>query len=290
MRAKFRKVPYAIKSSQLLVRDIIEPYFYNPYHYHPEYELVAIIRGTGTRYIGDSIEAFREGDVVLVGANLAHSWRCDDIYYREDTDLTARAVIIQFGKNFLGQDIWHLKVMGHIKKLLYDSGKGVKIKGKTENNIKNRMLNMLNYGSIDQIACLLSILDTISKMDEQQLLASPGFTSIANTPDKAKINKVCSFVINNFQDDISLQEAANITHMAPQSFCRFFKKETHKTFVSYLNEVRVGYACKLLINNSFCISQVALESGFNTISYFNRKFKEIKGQTPSEYRTRFNRT
>lgn len=266
---------------------MIEPYFYNPYHYHPEYELTAIIRGTGTRYIGDTVEPFREGDLVLVGSNLAHMWKCDDIYYKGKEDLIARAIVIQFNKNFLGKDLWHLNEMQQVDKLLQDSTQGIKIKGKTKDNIKNRMLNMVSYDPVNRIACLLSILDTISKSDELQLLASPGFANADDTPDKAKINKVSSFVIDNFQNDISLNDAARIAYMTPEGFCRFFKRETHKTFISYLNEVRIGYACKLLIDDSYSISQIALESGYNTISYFNRQFKKIKGQTPSQYRIRF---
>jgi len=265
----------------------MEPYFYNPYHYHPEYELTAIIRGSGTRYIGDSIDKFGPGDLVLVGSNLSHLWKCDDKYYNEDADLTVRAIVIQFNRNFLGEDFWSLKEMKGIKKLLLRSKRGVRLNGDNRIQLQKQILDLLNCMAVERVTGLLSILNIIAKTDDYDLLASPNFANINKASDKKKINEICSFVIDNFQNDIYLHDVADIAHMTRPAFCRFFKKETNKTFFSYLNEVRIGYACKLLIDDSFSISQIALESGFNTISYFNRQFKKIMDQTPSHYRSRF---
>lgn len=290
MQPQFIKVPNSPDTS-FLIRDMKVPYFYNPFHFHPELELTFIIHGTGTRFIGDNIDYFCQGDLVLVGPNLPHLWKNDKVYY-EDEGLNSHAIVIQFKEDFLRNEFGELPEMAQIKSLLASSEQGLKIFGQTQHKIAKRMLAMLKQSPIERIASLLMILSTIAASREYELLSSPGFAKAYNNSkaDMERINRVYAYVIENFSEDINLNDIARVANLSPTAFCRYFKSCTNKTFSAFLLETRLNYACKLLVNDARNITQVSFEAGFNNLSYFNRQFKKFTGISPLQYKRKFLKT
>jgi len=262
------------------------PHTYDIWHNHVELEFLHILNGSGTRFIGDSIEAFEDGDLVLVGSNLPHVWRSDKIYYENIPDKKIDLILTQFIKDFAGKDFFDLPEMNCIKELMDDAVCGLQIIGKTRDIVSNRLIKLNETSGGNRLLAFLSILFDIAQSKEYRKLSSMGFIDSYQSKGANRINKVQDFIMNNFTEDISLKEAANIANMNEAAFCRYFKSVTLKTFTQFLNEVRIGYACKLLLHQNFNINGVGYEAGFKNISYFHRVFKNTLGYTPKEYRNK----
>lgn len=285
-QAQFIKVPDASQSS-FLIQDMNVPFFYNPYHFHPELELTYISKGTGTRYIGDNIERFSEGDLVLVGPNLPHLWKNDKVYYEGNPEVQARAIVIQFTENFLGNTIWELLEMRKIKRMLKSSEQGLKIQNTRQKEIVDLMHKMIDQSGAEEIISLLTILNIISEDRSIKPLSGKTYSGISTHSKLERINAVFAFISKNFSENITLEETAEVANMSPTAFCRYFKTHTNKTFSSFLLETRIHHCCKLIMNEDTNISEIAFESGFNSLSYFTKQFKKLIGMTPSEYKKKF---
>jgi AraC-like DNA-binding protein len=262
------------------------PHTYDIWHNHIELEFLHIIKGSGTRFIGDSIEAFGDGDLVLVGPNLPHVWRSDKIYYENNPDLKIELILTQFLKDFAGKDFFNLPEMTALREFLDDAAQGVQVLGETRALVSKKLIDLTLSTGGEKLLEFLSILNFIAKTKEYKVLSSLGFIDSYQSKGADRINKVHDYIMNNFTEDISLQQAADIANMNETAFCRYFKTTTLKTFTQFLNEVRIGYACKLLLHQKLNISSVGYESGFKNISYFNRVFKNALGITPQEYQKR----
>ncbi|WP_296635673.1 AraC family transcriptional regulator [Polaribacter sp.] len=258
------------------------PYFLKIWHYHPELELVIILKSEGTCFIGDGIEKFKKGDVVLIGENLPHIWVNDDAYFNTNSNENAKAISIHFKQDFLGDGFIKKPEMSDIFSLFEEAKQGLKFL-----NVKDHLIQeikeMLNLSGFEKTIVFLLILNKLAKHSSIEKIASQGYTNHFKSSKNDTQNKVQSYIFKNFNQDISLVQAANIAHMNPSAFSRYFKHINRKTFTKYVSEIRIGYACKLLIENKFNISEICYESGFKNISNFNRQFKIIMKCTPSEY-------
>ncbi|MGV8136064.1 MAG: AraC family transcriptional regulator [Mangrovibacterium sp.] len=266
----------------------MRPNFYNTWHYHEELELTFILKSRGTRFVGDSIQQFSTGDLVLVGENTPHVWKNNDSYYKEPVANAAEAIVIHFKKDFAGADFFNMPEMIRIRNLINDAKRGICFRGKEKNNVCKKIVALVNKNPFKQVLGLIEILNLLANVSEYYLLSSSGFIKIFFAIENDHINNVYAYIFENFRGNITLQKAAKIAHLTPTAFCRFFKSRTRKTFTQFLNEVRIGFACRLLIEGKFDIAQVCFESGFNNLSYFNRQFKIIKNDTPSSYREKYN--
>jgi AraC-like DNA-binding protein len=263
-------------------------FFPCPWHYHPEYELVLVLKSSGRRMVGDHIGYFKEGDLVFMGSMLPHVWVNDPIYLNGKAAHLADAVVIHFKEDFLGKHFFDIPEMETMKRLLDLSKRGMAITGKTREKMNLIMKRMIPMNGIQRLASLMSIFDILSSTSEYELLASPDF---ANNPDKKESNRlgeVMEYIMRNFDEDISLPKAASMANMGLTTFCNFFKENYRVTFVEYLNLIRVGHACKLLSLNDQTIAEIAYSCGFSTLANFNRQFKKYKGMTPSDYREKLN--
>lgn len=260
------------------------PYLEVPWHFHPEAELIFIEKGSGYRFVGDHSEAFSEGDIALVGANLPHVWRSDSIYKKSVPGLTAHVQVVHFHDTIFRGPLAILPEMSGINQLLFESQFGIKFFGAARDRIETEMRELKKSTGIDKLLGLIRVLDFMSKTDEKQLLASVGYSKIRKSSDFEKFDKAHRYMIDNFQQDIKLGVVADLIGMTPTSFCRYFKKHTNKSFTTVLNEIRIGHACKLLIENELSISGICFESGFSNLSNFNEQFKMIKGVSPSRFR------
>lgn len=271
------------KSSFVLQKDVY-PHYPTPWHYHPEYELVLVLKSSGEKIIGDHISSFADGDLAFLGPFLPHVYHNSQIYYEENSNLTAEAIVIHFTKDFLGNHFFNIPEMEAIVSFLENSVMGFSITGKTRQLVARKMNDMLEMPGPVRVIELLTILHTLSETKDKKRLASPGFIQNFKASGSEQITKVCDFIMKNFAADLTLEQVARIANMSPNAFCNFFKRRTRKTFVNFLNEVRVGYACKLLSVDRLNITEVCYSSGFKNLSNFNRQFKRIVNKTPHKYR------
>jgi len=271
-----------LESSSLSIKHNCYAYFLKIWHYHPELELVHILKSTGTRFIGDSIQKFKEGEVILIGENLPHMWLNEETYFSEDSEKISEAIAIHFNRSFMGTEFLNATEMRHIDKLLEESKFGLKFI-KLDQGVKNKITELKSLEGFDRLVQFLKILNDLAKHDNIKRLTSEGFLSSFTKTGNKSLDKAYAYIFKNFTKNISLEEIAEIANMNPSAFSRFFKRMNRKGYKEYVNEIRIGYACKLLTEHEFNITSICYESGFNNISNFNRQFKKITGKSPSVY-------
>lgn len=251
------------------------PFFEFKWHYHPEYELTCIVKGNGNRIVGNSYEQFAEGDMVLLGSNLPHTWS-----NKQSDDTYSEAIVIQFSKEFISPFLdLHESVL--IKNMLESSSRGISF-GPDE-SLRARMIELTESKGMDRILGLISLLDELSKR-QTSFIAPNTFHNVVSKKSEMRINKVCNYIQNHFSDKLSIKKVADLIHLTESNFCKFFKKATGKTYSNYINEIRINEACRLLVQTEKTVSQISFECGFETLSYFNRVFMKIKQMTPSKYK------
>lgn len=259
------------------------PYFYNRWHFHPEAELLHVQKGTGIQFMGDSIQQFKKDDVILVGSNLPHFWRCDEIYFQKNQKLKAVATVAHFKEDFWGTGFLDLPENKKIKALLTKAKRGISITGPTKNYVIDKLNEMLKAQDAERIILLLQLLNKIAESKNYRIISSSGFEPGIERKATERINAVYSYSLAHFREKINLKKIAEVSNISPNSFCRYFKLHTRKTYLNFLLELRVGHASKLLIENKLTITQVCYESGFNNITNFYKSFKRITTKTPLEY-------
>ncbi len=286
MRPILRKVD-AGHNYSFSVREDVYPYLYNHWHFHPEAELTLICKGRGIRLVGDSIERFEDSDLVLLGGDLPHLWRNDAVYFQGLPDLQVEAIAVHFHEDFWGTAFLELPELKAIRDLLEKAKRGLRVTGDTKYRISCQMESILKASGTQRIGHLLNMLDQIATSRDYELLSSVGFSKNYDLLNTDKINRIYTYTFNNFQKKITLKDAAATVNISPHSFCRYFRSRTLKTYGQFLLEVRVGYACKLLIENKMSVARIGYACGFNNLSNFNRHFKSLAGTTPLQYAKKY---
>lgn len=277
MRASYEKIP-ANDETSLLARHIKVPYFDAPLHFHPEYELTLIISGNGKRFVGDSVENFESGDLVLLGSNLPHFWRSD-----KPSETTSEAIVIQFSTDFVENILGKLPECKNILSMLILAKCGIKFKA----SFAVLLEDLIDKKDLKRLTLFIELLETLSQSTDYQILASENFNIKPDDAENERMRKILEFTLDNFQNEVEINEVADLANLTVPSFCRYFKARTRKTYIDYLHEIRVGHARKLLIDNKLSISQIGLECGFQNLSNFHRIFKKQVGLTPLAYRKHF---
>lgn len=273
-----------ITDQQLVhIKKVDTSYLNKPFHFHPNCELVYIQEGYGKRVIGDNVSTFNEGDLVLMGPNLPHIWTNDDVFYKGDKHYHSRAVVVYFSPALL-DPILQPQALAPVVALIKKSMRGLVFTGRTQDTIAQALSLITEEDGLPQFIRVLSVLHELSLSREMRYISSNKFVNTYNERDTDRINGVYQFLMQHFKQDIHLEEVANIAHMAPTAFCRFFKQRTQKTFSHFLNELRVRHACELLNNPEKTISEISYESGYHNLTNFNKFFKEITGLSPSQFR------
>ena len=261
--------------------------FYNQWHFHPEIELIYIHKGRGTRFIGTDVHRFEPDELFLFGSNLAHMWRCDPEYFREDAKQKAEVTIIYFHHDFLGDKFFNIPELKNIESLLQMAKQGIKITGQTKTRAKKLVSKLVESHGVLRIVTLLSILELIANSKEKKYI-SPSYQKVRiEVTEATRLNKVFQHISENFQRKITLSEIAAVANLSAKAFCRYFKSKTSKTFYDFLLEVRIAHACHLLLEKDMSVYEICYDSGFNNLSNFNRYFKKITNKTPSEYKQEF---
>lgn len=277
-------------SRAFVLKDLEAPFFDPNWHFHPEYQLFLVIKGKGTRFVGDNISPFKKWDLVLTGPNLPHLWRSDLQYFHKDSELRTHGIVIYFQESFLEGAIHKLEEFEQVRYLLQRSNYGLVISGETNLKLRDMILDMSLMSGAKSILQLLRILDVMSLSDEITQIASAGYTNKTSYTEADQMSRVLEHIMSNFTQEVTVEELASIANLSVTSFNRYFKSRTNKCFSEFLCEMRIGHACQLLLHSDFNISQICYESGFNTLSNFNRQFKNVTNNTPSEYKKEYYRS
>ncbi|TCD11246.1 AraC family transcriptional regulator [Pedobacter frigidisoli] len=248
------------------------------WHYHPEIEMVFVNGGSGKRQIGSHVSYYTDGDLILIGSDLPH---CG---FTDTNTGNKTEVVIQMKPDFLGTDFLSLKETRGIANLFEKAKYGIAFGKDTMKLVGATLEKMHNAWPLEKLLALLGVLRELEQASDYKLLNALNFSLEMQVQDNDRINMIFNFVKDHFQEQISLEDIAEMASMTVPSFCRYFKKITKKTFTKFVNEYRVVHASKLLAEKHISITAISFESGFNNFSHFNKIFHEFTGKSASEYR------
>ena len=256
------------------------------WHYHPEFELTLITSGRGRRFVGDHIADFREGDLVLLGPLLPHTWRSGP---SSPGSNPRRAIVIQFLDNFLGTAIGECKELSLVQQLLTRSRHGLQFLGRHRTVVANQLENLVNLRPAQKLSELLNILDELSAAKQTRSLASKAYAIPRQRNTSPRISDILETIHRNFQRPLRQNDLARTADLSRAAFNRNFRQATGTTLVDYVNDLRIGHACRMLAESSKPITEICFESGFTNLSNFNRCFLRRRGMPPSKFRSQFRR-
>ena len=277
MRAKLEHIKTQKDNNSILCYEVVVPSFEFYWHFHPEYELTYIIKGKGRRMVGDSIENFAEGDLILLGPDTPHTWVSDKLKRG-----TCRAMVIQFSESFM-EPFLAIPEIKKIKTLLSYAKLGIHFIAGKKHNIEDAINQIYAARGVLLLTSFFNFLNTLSGL-QSKILASSNYQKVKDKQNERRINKVLHYIQHNFKERLSLHTAAGLIHLSESAFCKYFKRSLGKTFSDYVNEIRIAHACSLLIETDRPISTIAYECGFENVAYFNRIFLKKKNVQPGRYR------
>ncbi len=284
IKASFESIQQQ-EESQLVVRRFELEAFTAPYHFHPEYELTLILKGEGKRYVGNHLDAYYDGDLCLLGSNLPHCWRTEPVV---KGTVNAISLVVHFTPDFAGTTFMEKPALAEIRRLLQKSMRGIRFPSEGNDLVRKKMMALLETtNQFERLLILLELLHALSLRSDVQLLDADSDYQQNPSIDQHRINPVLAYIIDNFREEVSLAEAARLTNMTTNAFCKYFKKITRKTFMELVIEYRLNYATTQLVQTDKPISHICFESGFNDSTHFSRIFKSRMKATPLQYRQQF---
>ncbi len=267
------------------IRTFEQHAFTSPYHYHPEFELTLIRKGKGKRYIGNQMNHFCNQELVFMGPNLPHCWKTDPLVQEK---VNASSIVVQFNINFLGEDFFQKPELAPIKKFLDMSQRGIVFGSTVIPAISDSLEAMVNEPvNFKKLHIFLDILHRLSTTTNFKLLNSLSYIPLQNAKDMERINKIFTYIVENFKTNVKLEDVACEACMTQNAFCKYFKKMTHKTFIEVVLEYRLDFAISLLLNTDKSIEHICFECGFNDTVYFIRMFKSKMRLSPLQYKKKF---
>jgi AraC-like DNA-binding protein len=255
------------------------------WHYHPEFELTWIVKSHGTRFVGDNIEAYRAGDLVLIGPNLPHCWHDE----RTEDSNAPEAVVVQFRPEIFGRDLLDLPEFEPARRLFRASKCGLHLEGEAAMRVQRQMRALFEKSGIARLIGLLDILRVLTEASgSSRHLASEDYhiTNDITEVNRQRIELVHRYVRHNLASEINQAEVARMVGLTPPAFSRFFRRATGQTFVGFVNILRINEVCRAMAEGNACITNIAMNCGYNNIANFNRQFLALKGMNPSQYRER----
>ncbi|MDR1455452.1 MAG: AraC family transcriptional regulator [Tannerella sp.] len=261
--------------------------FTYPWHFHREYEIIYFAGGEGFRFVADSTEMIRPGDIILIGSNVPHYTRSAEKYYAGDASLRVKGAVIQFAHDFMSFAIGNYTDMKPIRELLKTADRGIHFPAPANTGLVDRVMELPTVKGVERMARLLLLLDKMAHFRQQRTLGTPHFNLHIFPYTDNRMEKALRYINRNYAKNIKLNDLAAIASMNTSAFCRYFKGKSGKSPVSYIQELRVDYACRLLTSTGLDILQICIECGFNTPSHFNRVFKRNTRLTPTEYKIQF---
>ncbi len=270
-----------------VVKELQERHFDPIWHAHSEYQLFVVLNGTGTRFIGDSIKAFQAGELIFTGPHVPHVWRNDDVYFQAGSGLRASGIVIYLNENFLGEYFLEKEEIVMLKKLFTKSLRGLDFFGSPRQHVIALMKELTSLHGLPSLIHVLRILEILSRTKEYRYISSRPHVDTLDQHEADRLNKVYEYVFKNFRRKIRLQDLAELLHMTPTSFSRYFTMKNNKSFSRFISEIRIKHACKMLTESDESVSHICYSCGFDTLSNFNKQFREITMRKPTQYRKEF---
>ncbi|GLU42877.1 AraC family transcriptional regulator [Allomuricauda sp. NBRC 101325] len=258
-----------------------ERIFYDHLHQHEEIQISYIAKGSGSLVVADSISDYQEGDVLVIGGFVPHA-------FKSDASASSKSIMhtLFFDINSFGKDFFGITDLASTKEFFKKSEMGIRVVSNKEVIIE-AFRKLKSQNKVEQIATLLLVISEIMKAQTQPL-SSFVYRKTFSDDEGKRMNDVFKHAMEKFNEPIELDEIAQVANMSKNAFCRYFKRRTNKTFFQFLIEIRIENACKLILSQpELAISAVSDQCGFNNIANFNRKFKELKGCSPTQFRSKF---
>ncbi len=262
------------------------PHLYNHLHQHPEIQVTLIKQSSGILIAGDYIGRFEPGDVFIIGSNQPHVFRNDSVYFRKKK--TAESITVFFDENTLGKEFWLQSELASLQSFFSESQFGYRVLGSKHHEMQEILLSLKDASGLKKLNLFIHLLDLLSTNQELQPLSKTHPQRTIKSFDGSRLNRIIAYTFKESQRTVNLTEIAGIANMTVEAFCKYFKTRTGKTYINFLNEIRISKACKYLLLEDKTITEVCYESGFSNLSNFNRVFKRITGKTPKEYRKAVN--
>jgi AraC-like DNA-binding protein len=257
-----------------------EPRFAFDWHYHPEYELTLIVSGSGRRYVGDRVDEYAPGDLVLVGAETPHTWESGEAAWHE-------AVTLQFQHDVFGAGLFSRPEFQRVQRLLDRTALGLRFTGAGAEDIATVMLGLSDLDPARRSVRLLEILVSLSELDAAALATHSLITRV-DAAARRRIDLAIGYVHRDYAGEVSVRRAAALVSMTPDAFSRFFRVHTGRTFTDYVNDVRLAEACRRLVEEEdSAIGDISAGCGYQNLSHFNRRFRLRNGMSPREFRRHF---
>ena len=256
----------------------LKNYFF--WHYHPEYELVYVEATTGIRHVGQNISSFMGSDLVLIGSNIPH------LNFDYGIETAYRQIVVQLKENFLGDAINQTPELSAIQKLFGKAYLGLSFSGATKDVVVKKLKDIQSLGYFEQLLSLLEVFQILATSGEVTELNEQDTSVKLFLNDKIRMGAVYKYIHANYNQTTDVNAVAASVHLSTPAFCRYFKKQTKMTFTEFVNQYKITQSKTLLLQDK-SISEVCYESGFESLSYFNKLFKKIAGENPSVFKKRY---
>ena len=276
-------IPVSGQQSVIVQEDRL-PHFYNHLHRHKETQITWIQQGEGTLLAGDYMQRFKPGDIFVLGANQPHLFKSDPSYFDKRKKREALSLTIFFDANDLFGTVLNLPEMKSVNKFVQSTFRGLQVPDANRAEISRLITQVKLQKDAGRLAAFLQLMQAMATIKKWKVLATVSSPYSISESEGLRMNDIYQYTMEHFTENISLSSIASVAHLTPQAFCRYFKKHTRKTYVSFLNEVRITEACKKMVQGDFdSYSSVAYQAGFNNVVTFNRVFKKTTGRSPREY-------
>jgi AraC-like DNA-binding protein len=282
-------IPFTIpiaKENSVIVQEEKQAYFYNHLHRHNEAQITWILEGEGTLIIENYMQQFRAGEIYVIGANTPHIFKSDPAYFEKDSKLSVHAITIFFDPNGILKPMFDFPEMKEIKRFMENmTSLGLQAPAEYINEIMDKIRAVQNSNGGFRIARFVELFQFLSEIQSWKILTTAASSFSLSDSEGIRMNNIYQFTMENYAENIKLKQVADVAFLTPEAFCRYFKKHTRKTYVNFLNEIRINEACKKIFAGEFdTVASVAYDSGFKSAISFNRVFKQITGKTPLQYR------
>ncbi len=260
------------------------PYFYPHLHRHNEVQLTWVIEGKGTLVADNSMHSFQSNEIYWIGANQSHLFKNDPSYFESRSKKQVRHLDIYFSLDSQLASFFSIPEVKHLKDFIAQHNTGFCIPRKDVKEISEKMMLVSHSSGVEQFFQFISLLKKIASLDSLTALSTQTENTSYSESEGIRIATIYSYVMQNYHQPITLEEVSKLAYMTPQAFCRYFKKHTQHTLVSFINQIRINEACKKLVDKRHdSIAAVAYNTGFNSITNFNRVFKSVVKKSPKEY-------
>ncbi len=277
----FERVPRS--QSESLYCEVVGPATVpTPWHFHPECQLTLVLNSYGHRVVGDHLCTFEPGDLVFIGPDLPHLWHHEGLHRKADGQ--AYSIVVQFLEDFLGRDFLSRPESAPVRQLITRGAVALQVNGRTRKVVAERMQSLARTHGLRRVVWLLDILELLAASKELRPISSPGFQPSLNPFDQERVGKVCAYLNEHLSEPVFRKDLARLLNLSPDAFGRFFRSRTGKTLPAFVNHLRVGRACRLLVETDLPVIEVAMRCGFENLSNFNRQFLHLMKRNPREYR------